>query len=263
MLNFCTKYKSEGSTNHLFREEACFDAIFRSAHQNGVIQTNTYTIRLYKFGDKLLANKQNNACLTDKAGIIKHLRILKSLFKFKYKIIEKENYFDLVIILSGHLIYHKYLLTWVRYLYEYPFNVFLMDANKLSKLPEFKFESIINLFNLIGVTSGIRDNGVSIHSIVDTSYPQQLQTIKALQDKLKEKVGEEEWLNDLFDTQLEIANELLTLPVSSKMKHSSDYWNSENQFEARLIIYKKNYKILKQKKMNVIIYNNNLKQFGV
>ena len=32
--------------------------------------------------------------------------------------------------------FHKYVLTWLRYTYEFPYNVFLKDAYNLKSIPE-------------------------------------------------------------------------------------------------------------------------------
>ena len=256
MLNFCTEYSSEGNTTKNMRVDACFSTIFHSEH-NGVIQENTYTIKIYRMGDKLNKDRYNNACLVDKNGIVHHLKILSSVFKFAYHLKEEKDHFVLAITLKGDLIYHKYMLSWVRYLYEYPFNVFLFDANRLKKLPEFKFESIINLFNLVGATSGINDHGVGIHAIGDTEYFKGLMTTKEIQSRLTELCGGNKRINDIFPVlyrgngwgdDVNKIKGVETLEADNNTLHSSDYWDSEEEFNKRLEIYKKNYKILKEYK---------------
>lgn len=251
MLSFCTEYSSEGNTHKNLSQCACFQTIFWSEN-NGIVQKNKYTIKLYKIGDWLNKKKQNNACLTDRIGIVHHLKILKSVFKFSYHLKEKEDHFILTITLEGDLIYHKYMLSWVRYLYEYPFNVFLADAYKLKKIPEFKFESIINLFNLVGATSGICQHGTDIHAIGETTWFKALMTTKEIKDKLKELKGGYKRINDIFPVLYtnrngEAHNVIKGVEIIEEKNHnlhSSDYWASEKEFNKRLELYKKNYKIL-------------------
>lgn len=252
MLNFCTEYGSEGNTQKNLCKDDCFSTIFYS-EDNGIVQKNTYTIKLYKIGDWLNKKRQNNACLTDRAGIVHHLKILQSVFKFSYHLKEEEDHFILKITLEGDLIYHKYMLSWVRYLYEYPFNVFLADACKLKTIPGFKFESIINLFNLVGATSGIRQHGTGIHAIGETGWFKALMTTKEIQAKLKELEGGHKQVNSIFpvlyangewgapDKKIEGVE---TIEEEDNNLHSSDYWASEEEFNKRLELYKKNYKIL-------------------
>lgn len=244
MLNFCSEYSSEGDTYKKMKKEACFSTVFNS---NEVIQENKYTIVLYKPGDFLNKKKQNNACLTDRKGIVKHIRVLKSFFPFKYSLKEKKDRFEIVLILKGDIIYHKFLLCWVRYLYEYPFNVFLTEANKLKNIPEFKFKSIINLFNLVGATSSIYDFGTSIHAIGETRYFKHFMTIKEIKDKLNKLKGGKSRVNEIFKTLLKEEG-LKSLKVDDKTLHSSEYWDSEEEFNNRLELYKENYKIIKRNK---------------
>lgn len=252
MLNFCTEYGSEGNTQKNLRKDACFSTIFYS-EGNGIVQKNTYTIKLYKIGDWLNKKRQNNACLTDRAGIVHHLKILQSVFKFSYHLKENEDHFVLTMTLEGDLIYHKYMLSWVRYLYEYPFNVFLADAYKLKGIPGFKFESIISLFNLVGATSGIRQHGTGIHAIGETGWFKALMTTKEIQARLKELEGGHKQINDIFPVLHtnggwgapdDVIEGVETLEEEDNNLHSSDYWDSEEEFNKRLELYKKNYKIL-------------------
>lgn len=240
-LNFCTEYSSEGDTNKDFDQEACFSTIFYS-EGNGIVQNNRYTIKLYKLGDLLNKEKQNNAVLTDRAGIVSHLKVLQSVFKFRYSIIDNKDHYIINLSLNADLIYHKYLLTWVRYLYEYPFNVFLVDAYRCKKIPEFKFESVINLFNLIGATSGICQHGTDIHAIGATHKFKERLTTKQIQKALKELCGGRKMINSIFNyfTNADIR----TINKDRDSLHSSDYWESEREFTERLTLYKHNYKIL-------------------
>lgn len=248
LLNFYTEYSSKGSTEVKMQVTYCFSDVFYS-ERNGIVQNNKYTIKLYKT-EARLNEKNNNFCLTDRRGIINHLRILKRLFKFGYCLKELDDYFELTVLIKGDIIYHKYFLCWVRYLYEYPFNVFLADANKLKKLPEFKFESIINLFNLVGATSGICLHGTGIHAIGVTENFKELLTLNEIKQSLKELEHGHTRINDTFpEVDENTLNNLNTIEKGGDGKlYSMHYWNSERSFSARAKIYKSNYKVLINKK---------------
>lgn len=244
MLNFCTEYSSQGNTNKNMCKDACFSTVFYS-ERNGVKQKNVYTVKLYKLGDFLNKKRQNNACLTDRAGVVHHLKILQSVFKFGYRLKEEEDHFVLKMTLEGDLIYHKYLLTWVRYLYEYPFNVFLADAMKLKQVPGFKFESIINLFNLVGASSGICQHGTGIHAIGETANFKELLTTKQIKQRLKELEGGNQRINNTF--QYLEDGKFKTLEDNDRQLACSEYWLSEALFGERVPIYQENYKLIKSK----------------
>lgn len=252
MLNFCTEYASEGNTNKGLRKDLCFGTIFHS-EGNGIVQKNKYTLKLYKMGDWLNKKRQNNACLADRAGIVHHLKILQSVFKFSYHLKENEDHFVITMTLDGDLIYHKYMLSWVRYLYEYPFNVFLADAWRLKNVPEFKFESVINLFNLVGSTSGIYEHGTGIHAIGETGWFKALMTTKEIQARLKELHGGHTRVNDIFpvlyaehgwDAPEKKIEGVVTIKNEDDNLKCSEYWESEEEFNKRVELYKTNYKIL-------------------
>lgn len=244
MLNFCTEYSSQGNTKKNMCQDACFSTVFYS-ERNGIKQKNIYTVKLYKMGDFLNKKRQNNACLTDRAGVVHHLKVLQSVFKFAYRLKEHDDHFLLKITLDGDLIYHKYMLTWVRYLYEYPFNVFLADAIKLKQLPRFRFESIINLFNIVGATSGIRMHGTGIHAIGETADFKELLTTKQIQERLKALEGGNRRINDIFK-YLDYDKNMIYLGDPEELK-CSEYWESEEEFKKRVHFYQENYKNIKNK----------------
>lgn len=246
MLNFCTIYESKGNTTKEMCEEACFGTVFHS-ERNGIEQNNTYTIKIHKFGDFVREKRQNNGCLINRADIVRHLRVLKSIVRFKYSLKEHKDLFVLTVNINGDLMYHKYALTWIRYIYEYPFNVFLLDAHRLKKLPEFRFDSIINLFNLVGATSSIQDWGTAIHAIGRTYNFKLFMTTKGIKEQLIILSKGNNQVNNIFK-ELDKDCKAYTLKATSGDLHSLDYWDSEDKFKQRYKIYIKNYKILTKHK---------------
>lgn len=238
-LNFCTIYSSKGYIKKPLREDACFSTVFKRLPINKVV-TNTYTIRLFK-GNTQIEKNNNNSCFVDRRGIVNHLRVLKALFPFNYKLKEAKRFFNLTVTLKASNIYHKYLLSWIRYLYEYPYNMFLLDVHRLKKISKFKYESIINLFNLVGATSDINDHGTRIHAIGEIPEFKKLTSsseIKAILDNNPNK------LNNIFKTINNIKG-LKRLQDDYDDLHTSEYWESEEKFQERLDIYISNYKKLK------------------
>lgn len=255
-INYCTIYSSKGSTNLELESRACFANVFESRN-NGIL-TNTYTIKIYTENALENANEwhRGNICLTDRGGIVNHLRTLKSLFNFKYRVKNCETYFLVTIRLRGRLIYHKFLLSWVRYLYEFPFNIFLNEAKKLRELPDFKFESIINLFNLVGMTSRMSCYGTDIHAIGKTYCMKALITNKQLKKRLTDTKNNRDTLDNLFSTiydpigfhteeDTKKFGEIKVLRNARKLLYTLEYWDSDEEFENRLKLYKENYKVLK------------------
>lgn len=145
--NYSNTYTAKGTIGNIYRTDAaCFSDVFRSLVTRKDYDI-VYTITINKNKDLVLHNK-NNYCFLTKQELHNHIRILKKLFDFSYSIKETEESYIVSAHLYGNSVTHKYFLTWVRYSYEYPYNVMCLDALNLYKQPEFKFVSKINIFSL-------------------------------------------------------------------------------------------------------------------
>lgn len=131
-------------------ESVCFGSAFGSSN------AKHYVIYILK-GEADLQQYHSNFCFFTKQEIKNHFKQLPKFCKVEYKITDTKYKnaeafkIDLYIDSKNRLV-HKYILTWTRYLFEWPYNLYLLHAKKLRKLPQFKFESIINLANVIATT---------------------------------------------------------------------------------------------------------------
>ena len=144
------------------RESICFSSLFNSA-----CKSKYYRIIILK-DDADLNKYYSNYCFFNKREIINHLKQLPKFCNIKFSVTEinynNDEAFQIDIYIdSDKRIIHKYVLTWIRTLFEWPFYLYLLHAKELHKTPEFRFESIINLFNVIA--SVHRDSfNVNIHT---------------------------------------------------------------------------------------------------
>ena len=204
--------------------EACFRRVFDAVRDDSNIK---YKIILYPGTDFCKDTRQSNACLFSKQEIRNHLLQLKALYPFSYRVADEITEDNKIIVIHLHLkdvpaTFHKYILTWIRYLYEYPYNVILKDAYWLGKDPRFRFQSISALFNIIaycqcytvGEGHSIRESHLHI-PITKAELRERIKTEKSLnniykvmnidRDKLPNKVGEfsykdmEYWSEELFN----------------------------------------------------------------
>jgi hypothetical protein len=247
-LNYYTKYSSTGDCKVPLPKQHyyCFGDIF---HRSDIVHNNTYTIHLFKYGKPVIVEKKNNAILTDRKGIVAHLRALKKVVNFNYRLAEKKDIFILKLHVKAHLFYHKYILTWVRYLYEFPFNVYLLDVARLTREPEFKWVSAINLFNIVGATCKYYGYGVNIHAIGSTSTFKKLKTNKELKKALNKYAidGKQNSLNYIFAyIERDTRDNSPFKSITDVMQIVDlDFWKSDKDYQERLDYYKYNYKILK------------------
>lgn len=170
-MNYFTAYKCVGfdNVNYLHYGAACFSKVFHYDNKNGKPYKNTYTIKVFK---PILNKdiKDNNFCVLSKSDIIYFLKDVASYgynSKPLIKLDEHKKYYIITMEVNDTPFAHKFLLTYVRYLYETPFNVMLYETIKVKKeCEELKNESIFNLFHLILKSNKFTDYyNTSIHSI--------------------------------------------------------------------------------------------------
>lgn len=161
-LSYYTAYSVSGTINKRFGVEACFAYVFN--HRG--FMNNKYVIRIYE-GLAQAKKSNNNSCLIPINLIHHHIKIIRRFWPFYYSIdtkMDKElhTYYELTLKLSAKDVIHKIILTWIRYLYEWPYNLYLVDLYRIKKMDEFKYCNPMNLFALI-MSCNCRGEG--IHAI--------------------------------------------------------------------------------------------------
>ena len=247
-LDYHTEYSCKGEFEKEMDAEACFSFVFNHTSERNV--SEEYEVILYK-GTSFSREKHNsNSCLFTKKQIRNHLRQAQGIYPFDFHITEVSNWEDGYNVFKVHLkltnvpgTFHKYLLTWLRYMYEYPYNVILFDAYKLKKDPCFRFTSMSDLFNL--VLGCYNDNPRDIHQIARN------QVSKVMRKKdIREKLQQIRMLNNVYDKLKRKVN-ADTIPDSVEELSTSDieFWESDDIFEKhRKPIYMNVYKKVIRKK---------------
>lgn len=243
-LNLHTVYKCTG--NYINEEtgpdgDYCFRMIFRG--RSGLSGKNDvkekYIITTYKGIWKAANYNKNNLCLFSKDEIKKHLDFVSSnIFPFKYNIEEvKINNgsnrckYKINLDIEGNFLYHKFILTWTRYLYEYPTCMLMKDAYRLAKDPEFRF---INIFDLYNIVSGCysQENYKSDQTL---SWGGKMMSYKELRSRLSELEsigGDSDVLCRIYDSR-HISRENRLEFSNRKEFNDIEYWESPSEFEYR------------------------------
>ena len=237
-LNFCTRYKSEGTVNHRLINEACFSDIFRGPNR----QKNNYIIEIYfnKHEDE-----DNNNCHLTTEQIVEFINDIKKVIYFDHSLEKHEDKYVLKFKLDAPRIYHKLILTWIRYTYEFPYNMIVEECFKLKEIHGFKRITLFNLFNIIGPSLNYSEHGTNIHVIGCLYRFKNLMSYYELSKKLKQAKYQE--VNDLVDyigdhkDNFKYVKEPKGLQITD-----SQYWDDENEFKKRIKVYKNNYKIIKE-----------------
>ena len=210
---------------------ACFRSAFDNVRNNSDIK---YKIRLYP-GIALCKNHNvSNACLFSKQEIRNHLLQLKDLFPFSYRVLDEMKEGNKIIVIHLHLkdvpaTFHKYILTWIRYLYEYPYNVILKDAYLLREDLGLRFQSMSFLFNIVsscqwvyvGEGHSIREN--HLHTPITKS-------------ELKERIKEVRFLDDIYE-DMNMNRDRLPETIGKFSCNDVEYWSEELFNEVRKPVY--------------------------
>lgn len=130
--------------------------------------------------DSKLRQNYKNQCRMSKHQLENYLRRISTIYPFKYSVKEGEYYGSTCFVLSIDLIGTRkavtFILQCIKRTYEWPFSFFLEQAYKLQELPQFKYDSILNLFN---VTLSCFYSGKNFdHSFSGNTYFEKYSTIR-------------------------------------------------------------------------------------
>lgn len=239
-LDYHTEYSCKGDFAKPMKQEYCFSFVFSNTNKDSV--SEEYVIILYKGIGFCKKKHKANACLFTKQQIRNHLKQAQGIYPFRYRVTEVPNWKFRGAVFQVHLTlkdvpgtFHKYILTWLRYMYEYPYNVLLCDAYKLKKEKCFRYSSISNLFNL--VLGSFCKNPRLIHQIAKNEISKKMSK-KELQIKLKNVYELNEIYTGLRKKKPMIPKEVLGTTVSD-----IEYWENNEIFDTyRKPIYMKVYK---------------------
>lgn len=198
-LNFDTIYQASGDLffeNKNLVGEACFSYIFRNVINNKK-QHIIYSIYISTDPGYMQDYKANNLCILTEEQIKFHITYLRFISSFKYKITKKfiDYYSGFRIDLDLNAIgaVHKMFLTWIRYLYEYPYSLVLYDSFKLREEKRFLEKS--NYLNIVNFVTTFYSNDY-IHQIPrHTIKIPKFITRKSFKDKLMKC----NYLNDILE----------------------------------------------------------------
>ncbi len=238
-LKYHTVYSCGGDIKKELAPEACFEYVFKNVEDNFNV---TYQVIIYLGTDYSKKTHKSNACLFSRKEVYNYLKLLKTLYPIKISVknYTKDGSYDRLLVTlhieKVPMTFHKYALAWLRYTYEFPYNVLLKDVYELKKDPIFRFESIANLINL---TIGCYCEYLrSVHQI-----PSNQVSIKMKLKEVKERIKEVDRLNDIY-RRLEDKKNSIPKNINGFSVNDIEYWT--NGFEDRKPIYINVYKDIKK-----------------
>lgn len=234
--SYCTCYNVG---NRDFIDMACFADYIRSLNDeqgyNNLIKV--YVGKEPGFGSDVT----NHTLLFDENEILQHVSVLTQLIpNLRFSVTagklpifgEKHDCYVISLDINDKKIIHKFVLTWVRYLYEFPYNIILKEAYRLQNYDKpFNKYSIFNLFMLC--STAFPEMPGTGHSFNHSGYFLSNKTIK-------ERLGMCKNLNDIYTPVSYEAYDTYKLKFSRKIPyHDTDYWDDRDNFIKRIPHYKK------------------------
>ena len=231
-LDYHTEYSCKGAFEKEMDAEACFSFVFGQTGKENI--SEEYEVILYKGTAFSREHHNSNSCLFTKKQIRNHLKQAQGIYPFDFHITEAAKWRGGYSVFKIHLkltnvpgTFHKYLLTWLRYMYEYPYNVILYDAYKLKRDPCFRFTSMSDLFNL--VLGCFNENPRDIHQIARNQVSKTM-----LKRDIRKKLQNIQILNNVY-VKLKNKVKINQIPNGDGGLTTADFefWESDDIFERR------------------------------
>lgn len=231
-----TIYSSVNRTNGWKREKiesaACYGNSLAAMGSNYTNKFEAeYHIMLMKDPSYMDINHANNYCPFDKHFVYCYLRRISRVKAFKFHV-EESNFrgcqsYRIDLVMTGTRPEFTFVLQSIKRLYEYPYCIYLLEAKRMQEIPEFKFDSIFNLFNAVASYY----NG----EVPNTGHSYSCSSIAVPVRVLKERLSKAKFATDVYKYR--------ELSCYHKCPTDTDSF-SEETFGTRLPGYIKNLKAL-------------------
>ena len=263
-LNWCTIYDSRGTFGNITNnadftiQRPCFHDTYP-----GTGRTIKQTIKIaIKKGTDRIRKNNNHYCPFSYKRIVEHITYLKQLMDFNFSVEDRENQYIVTVDFEGMGIYFRILVSWIRYMYEFPANMAMKDVYRIKDLPEFKG---INIFSLSTfVMDSLFAGSYFDDHICNNAMPSCIMTIDQIKARIQGLLG----INggafktmDMFKpASISIQNEFthnresmytsklygkgISVTDGGFLRNLHD-WMRKDLFELRLKLYKENIKLFK------------------
>ena len=147
----CSRYSYEFNQDNYRRSGGMGGRICFGAAIGGMDRTQEYTGKYVIEIRKQEGNSYVNRCLLNKDQFERHLNEIGKLSnqysKLSYE--ESDDNYIVKITISGRQLVHKCILFWIRCCYDYPYNMFYLDALEMDNHPILCNLSLENRLQLI------------------------------------------------------------------------------------------------------------------
>lgn len=226
-MNYCTEYSVKGSVNKGMNVEACFSRVF----EGPAYMENEYVIRVYP--GLVMANRsRDNNCFLSHKELHHHISLLKKIWNFTFYIKDKVtkdliSYFEINMSVKGPNLVHRFILTWLRYSYEFPYNLYILDVYRMKTCDHFKYVNPFTLFNIVSSYCGL---GTDIHMLVCPGQHYKTMRITWLKNRITKLYKKHHnYVGAIYDNIEDVAN----YPI-----HDINTYNDwDLEYDERLVHY--------------------------
>ena len=253
-LNYMCKYKCKIQNDEKVvkykttRDAVCFARLFRYSDEFGKNRSKYSTKITFAANEEAYNRDKSQLCLISRKNMTFYLRYLKKFLDFKFQIQKvKSNY--IVIVEGEHTsTKHKFLITCVRYMYEFDYNIVLAEAIALHRNLKYADFTLFDIINMVSVFRWSLSSGHG-HMYQHCIYPPY--SVK----EVKENIATSSSVNSIFrynsrmslnDTIYEIMGEYdkFIQEFNDVPFKDIDTFFTRKKLEERCQVYDKIYKLM-------------------
>lgn len=215
-------------------EAYCFSEAFNVLYYRRSVYKGIYTLNCRK----KFKVRSGNFCALDKIEIFKVLRYMRKAFDIKIYFSETDQDYSFTIHIEGRPVKHKFILTFCRIFFEYPYNEIAKDVFRLRNCGivngvNYTHKSFMEVYHLISTRYG---NALGMgHSLF--RYPNLSVPTKHMQEVFKSDTYR---VQDVYPGNYDYYKEI----------HHIDVRDWDKDFDKRLHFYSEAFEILKRLKQN-------------
>lgn len=234
------RQKIVGQGDILYGQAFCFRQVFEFFRRRRAVYTGIYELKCRK----KFKPQSGNYCSLDKTNIYKILRYMRNSLDVDVKFQETNDKYIFTFTIVGKPTKHKWILTFSRVFYEWPYNemavdVFRMRENKFIGDVDISHKSFLELYNLT-------------FSAFSNYFGEQQSLFEIPHIKLDSNM-----LKEAFDKNISVQNvcfnsygyKLRKLLIKDN-SYSYETKDLDETFNNRMSIYSANFKIIKQFKQD-------------
>ena len=262
-LSLSSEFSCSGHVNYKMDSRACYgDALYSFKDARNPHEV-TWKIKIYsKTTRQISSSGRNNFTLLTKEDMEFLLDYCRSTYDidFGYAIEDPksqetgENYYLLILNINRRKTEQKFVLTWIRHFYEYPYNMFMLDAIKLmNEEKSVEKEHLLNLLQLIGTTYSLND--------YDNYHFREYRSDQCLclpykkfitVDRVKKSNAENDSITRAWNRSVLVKEhkDFVHFKTSSSKEIEEsmtyEYWTDPQNWEERRTAYLENYKIYRK-----------------